>query len=235
MSKTIDVCLSPELLHLYPVENKLVVVVDILRATSCMTAGIANGVKSITPKADLEECRKLKEKGYIIAGERNGKHVEGFDLGNSPFGYMNEEYKGKKIGVTTTNGTVAINKSKNASEVIIGSFLNLSAVAEHCKKSPYDVLILCAGWKGKVNMEDSLFAGALVEALNETHKSACDPPLMMEKMYQAAKSDLLGFVQKSSHVSRLQKIGIGKDIEFCLEIDKYTEIPVLRGEELIKL
>ncbi|MCX2743371.1 2-phosphosulfolactate phosphatase [Mangrovivirga sp. M17] len=235
MSKTIDVCLSPDLLHLHSIEDKLVVVVDILRATSCMTAGIANGVESITPKASLEECRELKAKGYTIAGERNGEKVEDFDLGNSPFGYMDDELKGKKIAVTTTNGTVAINKSRNAKEVIIGSFLNLSAVAEYCKKSQYNLLVLCAGWKGKVNMEDSLFAGALVEALADTHESACDPPLMTAKMYEAAKDDLLGFVEKSSHVNRLKRIGIGKDIEFCLTIDKYSEIPVLKGEKLIKL
>ncbi|QCK16518.1 2-phosphosulfolactate phosphatase [Mangrovivirga cuniculi] len=235
MSKTIDVCLSPELLHLYSFGEKLVVVVDILRATSCMTAGIANGVESITPKANLEECRALKSEGYIIAGERNGEKVEDFDLGNSPFGYMNEDLKGKKVAVTTTNGTVAINKSRNAKEVIIGSFLNLSAVADHCKNSPHNVLILCAGWKGRVNMEDSLFAGALVEALSDTHESACDPPLMTAKMYEAAKHDLIGFVEKSSHVNRLKRIGIGKDIEFCLSIDKYSEIPVLKGEKLIKL
>ncbi|MEQ8573117.1 MAG: 2-phosphosulfolactate phosphatase, partial [Fulvivirga sp.] len=104
--KTVDVCLSPDLIHLYDVSDKVVVVVDILRATSCMTAGLANGVKSITPFENLEQCQAMKHQGYLIAGERNGQKVDGFDLGNSPFDYMDEKVKGKKVAVTTTNGTV---------------------------------------------------------------------------------------------------------------------------------
>ena len=166
MSRTIDVCLSPDLMHLYPVKDHAVVVVDILRATSCMTTALAHGIESITPFAKLEECLALKAEGYYTAGERDGKKVDGFDLGNSPFEYMDPNLRGKKIAFTTTNGTQAIVKSFGASEIIIGSFLNMGAVVDHLKSLRENILVVCAGWKGKVNLEDTLFAGAVVLKLN---------------------------------------------------------------------
>src|SRR5882672_9962544 len=110
--KSIDVCLSPELMHLYDVKDRTVVVVDILRATSCMVTAFAHGVDSITPFADLNACRVMKQKGYITSGERDGKMVDGFDKGNSPFEYTGADIRGKKIAFTTTNGTQAIEKAK---------------------------------------------------------------------------------------------------------------------------
>lgn len=226
--KTVDVCLSPDLMHLYSLHDKTVVVVDILRATSCMTTAFAHGVKNITPFAGLEECRAMKVNECFTAGERNGEKVEGFDLGNSPFEYMNEKLKGKSIAFTTTNGTQAIEKSKGAKEIIIGSFLNLSAVAKHIKQNDNNVLIVCAGWKGKVNLEDTLFAGALIEKLGEAIKPDCDAPLMALHLYQEGKNDMVEFLKNSSHVQRLNKLHIHKDIEFCLTPDQYNVVPVLR-------
>lgn len=232
----IDVCLSPDLLHLYDISDRIVVVTDILRATSCMTAGIANGVDHIVPVSTLEECRALGKQGYVTAAERNGDIVEGFDMGNSPFSYMEPHMKGNKVAVTTSNGTIAINKSKEAVQVVIGSFLNLSAVVEHLRKQERNLLVLCAGWKGKVNLEDTLYAGALVEALQSTHASECDAPLMAARLYTLAKGDMLGFMKDSSHVQRLQRLGISKDIEFCLtSVDEYDVVPVLKGAEIRKL
>lgn len=233
--RTVDVCLSPDLLHLHEVEGHLVVVVDILRATSCMTAGIAHGVKSITPFMDMEECMLMGAKGYLTAGEREGKKVDGFDLGNSPFDYMDEKVKGQDVAVTTTNGTVAIEKSKAATEVIIGSFLNLSAVADYIKSREENVLILCAGWKGKVNLEDSLFAGALVNALKPEFENACDAPMLAETSYLEMKQNLVQRVQSSSHAKRLSRLNIHKDIEFCLQHDEYDVVPVLKGDRIVKL
>ena len=150
-------------MHLYDVRDKTVVIIDILRATSCMTTAFAHGINSITPFAKLEDCIAMKAKGYFTAGERDGKKVDGFDLGNSPFEYMEEKLKGKKIAFTTTNGTQAIAKAIEAREIIIGSFLNLSAITSHLLESNNKVLLVCAGWKGKVNLEDTLFAGAIVD------------------------------------------------------------------------
>ncbi|HEY8401757.1 MAG TPA: 2-phosphosulfolactate phosphatase [Cytophagaceae bacterium] len=233
--RNIEVCLTPELVDLYGVENKVVVVVDILRATSCMTTAIAHGIKSIIPVATLDECKALKGQSCITAAERDGKMAEGFDLGNSPFSYMQEALKGKTIAMTTTNGTLAITKSKNAAEVIVGSFLNKSAVINYLISQPNDVLILCAGWKGKVNLEDTLFAGAVVEGVKGYFDSENDSAIAAQVLYQTARQDMLSFLSNSSHAKRLHNLNIKKDIEFCLTEDVYNVIPVLKGNSLVKM
>lgn len=230
--KTIDVCLSPDLMHLYNVQDRTVVVVDILRATSCMTTAFAHGIESIMPFAKLEDCLAKKAEGFYTAGERDGKKVEGCDLGNSPFEYMSPELQGKKIAFTTTNGTQAIAKSEGAREIIIGSFLNLSTVASYLRKGSNNVLVVCAGWKGKVNLEDTLFAGALVELLKDCIEPDCDAPLMAQHLYNQAKEDMVYFLKDSSHVKRLAKLNIYKDIEFCLTPDQYSVLPILKNKVL---
>jgi 2-phosphosulfolactate phosphatase len=232
--RTVDVCLTPDLMHLYDVKGQAVVVVDILRATSCMTTALAYGVEAIAPFAQLQECLAMKAEGYYTAGERDGKKVDGFDLGNSPFEYQDPKLKGQRIAFTTTNGTQAIVKSLGASEIIIGSFLNISAVAEHLNALSNDVLIVCAGWKGKFNLEDTLFAGALIEKLKSVLKPACDSPLAAQHLYNNAKENLLEFLSNSSHVQRLAKLNIKKDIEFCLTHDVYSTVPILR-DNLLRL
>ena len=226
--KTIDVCLSPDLMHLYKVHDKTVVVVDILRATSCMTTAFAHGIESITPFAKLEDALSMKSKGFYTAGERDGKKVDGFDLGNSPFEYMDQKLRDKKIAFTTTNGTQAIDKSRAAQEVVIGSFLNLSSVVRHLLFGKNNILIVCAGWKGKVNLEDTLFAGAVVEKLKDFIEPDCDAPLAAQRLYNMAKDDMVKFLSTSSHVKRLAKLNIHKDIEFCLTPDQYQVVPVLK-------
>ena len=226
--KTIDVCLSPDLMHLYDVRDKTVVIIDILRATSCMTTAFAHGISSITPFAKLEDCIAMKAKGYFTAGERDGKKVDGFDLGNSPFEYMDEKLKDKKIAFTTTNGTQAIVKAIDAREIIIGSFLNLTAVTNHLVEGDNNVLMVCAGWKGKVNLEDTLFAGAVVDILRDHIEPDCDAPLAAQHLYATAKKDMMGFLANASHVKRLAQLNIHKDILFCMTADQYSVVPRLR-------
>lgn len=233
--KTIDVCLTPDLLHLYNVEDKIVVVVDILRATSCMTTAIAHGVESIVPVASVEKCQAWQQQGLLAAAERNGIMIEGFDLGNSPFSYMNPEIKGKSIAVTTTNGTQAISKSQRAKKLIIGSFLNLSAVVSFLQNQAEDILIVCAGWKGRFNLEDTVFAGAVAERLTAQFTAACDSTLAAVSLYHAARHNLMSFLSNSSHVQRLARLEIHEDVEFCLTIDRYDAIPVLHGKKLVKM
>ncbi len=235
MSK-IEVCLSPELIHLHDLTDKIVVVVDIFRATSTMVTGLANNVASITPVAGLETCRSMKEQGYIIAGERNGKTAEGFQLGNSPLSYLNNAFAGEKIAVTTTNGTLTIEKSKKGSaEVLIGAFLNLQATADYLANKGKDILIHCAGWKGMFNLEDSLYAGALISSLAEKFNFDCDGAIAMKALYESNKADLKGFLGQASHAKRLQNHNIEADIDFCLTLDKYNFIGKLEGEELVKV
>lgn len=236
MSKKIDVCLSPELLNLFNLNGKIVVVVDVLRATSCMVTALSEGVEEIYPVASLDECRSLKNKGYLTAAERGGEQMEGFDLGNSPLRYLNRAYAGKKVAATTTNGTLAITKSAPyAKQVVIGAFLNLSALADYLHSQPEDVLVLCAAWKGKVNMEDTLFAGALVSKLSGDYELECDAPLASKTLYEAVEKDLYGYMQQASHARRLSKFGVEEDIRFCLKADQYTLIPVLKGDVLVPL
>ncbi len=230
--KSIDVCLSPELMHLYDVKDRTVVVVDILRATSCMVTAFAHGVESITPFADLTACQAMKGKGYITSGERDGKKVDGFDRGNSPFEYMGPDIKDKKIAFTTTNGTQAIEKALGGKKIVIGSFLNLSSVVKYLLFGENSVLIICAGWKGKVNLEDTLFAGAIMEKLRNHIEPDCDAPLAAQHLYNLAKDDMVKFLSNSSHVKRLQRLGIQKDIEFCMTPDQYSIVPVMAEGKL---
>ncbi|MCS6795894.1 MAG: 2-phosphosulfolactate phosphatase [Raineya sp.] len=230
---SLEVCFSPHLLALHTLSHKAVVAVDILRATSCMVTAIACGVEKILPLQDTEICKAMKAQGYLIAAERDGKQIEGFDLGNSPFSYMN--LAGKKIAFTTTNGTQVIKLSENAEKIIIGAFLNLTAVADYLAKEQKDVLIACAGWKGQVNVEDTLFAGALVAKLvQKGFVIANDSALLAKSLYETHKNHLLDFVNLCSHVQRLKNLGIQKDIEFCLQKDVYAVVPVLEDGEIIR-
>jgi 2-phosphosulfolactate phosphatase len=232
--KNIDVCISPDLLHLHKINNSIVVVTDIFRATSCMVTGFAYGVGSIIPVASVEECKQYQINGYIAAAERNAEKVEGFDLDNSPFSYMDQRLVGSKIAMTTTNGTFSISKAKNeAVKIIIGAFLNLQSVVNHLKNQPYDVLVLCAGWKGKPNLEDTLFAGAVVNALKDEYFLAEDSAIMAMRIYQQAEENLGKYLSNSSHIRRLQNLGIHKDISYCLQKDLYDVLPILRGNELV--
>jgi 2-phosphosulfolactate phosphatase len=233
--RNIEVCLTPELVDLYDAKGKVVVVIDILRATSCMTTAIAHGIKSLIPVASLQECKELQIKGFIAAAERDGKMADGFDIGNSPFSYMEKSLIGKTIAMTTTNGTQAIVKSKDAEEVVIGSFLNKSAIINYLSSQPNDVLLLCAGWKGKINLEDTLFAGAVIEGLHDIFDSENDSAIAALTLYKSAKNDIMKFLSKSSHVKRLKGLNITKDIAFCLNSDVYNVIPVLRGKELVMM
>ncbi len=226
---TIDVCLSPDLIHKYNLSGKIVVIVDILRATSCITTGLAVGVKSIVPVVSLEKCKEMKSEGFFIAGERGGQKVDGFDIGNSPFSYMEPRFKGSNIAITTTNGTVAIEKSADADLIIIGSFLNISAVAMYVMKFNLDVIVFCAGWKGRVSIEDTLFAGALAEKLEDSYESADDSVLLSKSLYQKEKNNLLQYVENAGHAKRLRKFNVIKDIEFCLSMDTYNVVPVIKN------
>ncbi|WP_420582662.1 2-phosphosulfolactate phosphatase [Reichenbachiella sp.] len=233
MKKNIDVCLSPNLIDLYDLEGKIVVVVDILRATSVMVTAMAHGAKEIIPVATLEEAKSYLDQGFLCAAERGGSQVDGFPLDNSPFSYMNEEIKDQPIVITTTNGTLAITKSTTADQVLVGAFLNIQAVADYIINQDKDVIVHCAGWKGKTNMEDTLFAGALVDLLTDTHELACDTAHLSLKYYQSVKDHLFETVKNSAHAKRLNKLHVIKDIEFCVKQSIYDLVPVLKEDKLV--
>jgi 2-phosphosulfolactate phosphatase len=231
---TVDVCYSPELLHLYNLQGRVVVVVDILRATSSMVTAFAHGVEKMVPVSKLQECMAYRKKGFLTAAERDGQKAEGFDLGNSPFSYMDESIQGKAIAITTTNGTQAIRLSISADTVVIGSFLNISAVARFVQMQQKSVIIVCAAWKGKFNLEDTLFAGALIEKLGSEYEAENDATLGANVIWEAAKADRRTFLENSSHVKRLARLDIVKDVDFCLQDDVYDVVPVWQGAYLTK-
>lgn len=231
--KKIDVCLSPELIKTYDLNNRVVVIVDVLRASSTMITALANGVHHIRPYASVKACKEMRRNGYLIAGERGGALVDGFDLGNSPLSYIDEAYFGEKLAMTTTNGTLAISLSQVADKIIIGGIINLAAVVKFLINQNKNVIVFCAGWKGKVNLEDTLFAGALVDLLEGDFESECDAPVVARAVYREAKNDFIGYLKNSSHVNRLKKLGIEKDIAFCLTPNQFDIVPELDGENIV--
>ncbi len=235
-AKKIDVCFTPALLPLYNIANATVVIIDIFRATSSICYGLHNGAKAIIPVASVDECLAYQNQNYLLAAERDGQVVDGFDFGNSPFSYTREKIEGKTIVLTTTNGTHALNKCKTeAQQIIIGSFFNLDAVCNYLISQGKNVLLLCAGWKDKFNLEDTLFAGAVVEQLNQNGFVCDDAGTASQDLYDLAKADLYAYTSKTSHSERLKKLGIEEDIKFCLQINVTTVIPVLNGDKLESL
>ncbi|GAA3981916.1 2-phosphosulfolactate phosphatase [Mucilaginibacter dorajii] len=230
------VCLTPALLPLFNVEEYIVVVIDIFRATSSICYGIENGAEAIIPVSQVEECSAYREKGldYLLAAERDGKVVDGFDFGNSPFSYTAEKVAGKTVVLTTTNGTHALHLSRAAKKIVIGSFLNLTALSTWLSAQNENVLLVCAGWKNNFNLEDTLFAGAVIDQLKSNDFELDDAAIAAYDLYQAGKHDINAYLKKTSHGERLKKLGIEKDIEFCLQVDVTTAIPVLDGERLVK-
>lgn len=233
--KQLEVCFSPELLHLHELKGKLVVVVDIFRATSTMIAALAHGVEEIQAFEDQEMCRAMKKKGYLIAGERNGQTLPGFDLGNSPLAFLKGDFAGQKLAMTTTNGTLALSKSAAADEILIGAFPNLSATIRYIRKQNKDLLIHCAGWKGRFNLEDSLYAGAMATLLQDSHQSMDDEVLAMRSLYEKEGHRLKEYLGQASHAKRLQNHGIEEDIDFCLKIDRYELVGKVINQKICKL
>lgn len=236
MKKVVDICLSPDLLHLFSLKDKIVVVIDVFRATSVMCTALNNGITEIVPISNLDKLNEFKSDEYIVAAERDGKIVDGYKYGNSPLHYHeNSDIKNKKLALTTTNGTRAINLSKNdASDVIIASFLNVTAVSNYLDNNKNDVIILCSGWKGQVSLEDTLYAGFLIDKLiNIGFKTQSDSSFLSRQLYIDSKSNLLKFVLQSSHKKRTENLGIDEDFKFCLQLDIYNNVPILKGNSVV--
>ena len=231
---TVEVCLTPELIHQFELKDKNVVIIDIFRATSCIVTGICNDVRRIYPVATVDECLAHGKGGKIMAGERGGQKIEAFDIGNSPYDYLSEMVRGRDVAVTTTNGTLAISKSQEAHQVIMGAFLNISATATHLLGLKRDVILHCAGWKGTVNLEDTLYAGAIIEHLGDAVQLINDSAYLSKSVFEKSKNELLGVALVSAHAQRLAGFGITRDIEFCMTLDKYHDVVVMKNEYLVK-
>ncbi len=233
----LDACFSPFLYPVYRDDDSIVIIIDILRATSAICTAFEHGAEKIIPVASVEEAREWKAKGYLVGAERDAIAVEGFDFGNSPFSYMGENVKGKTIVLTTTNGTQAIEAARGAYKVAIGSFLNITALSEWLYQEKRNVLLLCSGWKNKFNLEDALFAGAMTESLTALGDEFIlgDACLALKYLYLQARTEPYKFLSGSSHKERLSRLNLKKDIKYCLTPDQTKVIPILENGALIKL
>ncbi len=231
-------CLSPALLNLYDVRSSIVVIIDVLRATSTIATALHNGAKHIIPVDSVAECIRIgKQLEGITAGERDGRVAAGLEHGNSPFEYFPEFIKDKVLVLTTTNGTKLLHMAldKNAKGIITGSFPNISAVCNYLIKQNQPVILGCAAWKDRVNIEDTLFAGAVISRIKDHFDINCDASAMAETMYNDAKEDLYEFMKakNASHYHRLTNYGLEKDIRYCLANDGANVVVVFEDGKLV--
>ncbi len=232
----LEVCLSPALLHLFDTKGKVVVIIDVFRATSTIAAALHNGAKSVYPVASVEECISIGQsiENSITAGERDGKVAPGLEYGNSPAEYPRSFIEGKTLVLTTTNGTRLLHMVEEADTIITGSFLNLSAVCAFLIAQGKDVLLGCAAWKDRFNLEDTLFAGAVVNRIQAHFQSNCDSVRAASYLYQQCLGDdYISFLRDSSHYRRLSAFGLEKDMEYCATADLHPVVPILKGNELL--
>ncbi|MDD2303115.1 MAG: 2-phosphosulfolactate phosphatase [Prolixibacteraceae bacterium] len=233
----LEVCLSPAIYDKHADDHNIVVIVDILRATSTICTAIHNGVKSIIPVATVEEAREMKQQGYMVASERDGYVLDFADFGNSPFNFTPEIVGGKEIAYSTTNGTRCIHLASHSKAVVIGSFLNISVLTNWLIQQNAPILIFCASWKDRFSLEDTVYAGALAERLMNSGKfeTICDGVTASIDLWSLAKNDLFAYIQKAAQKSRLASKGLDDCIEYCLTDDLCPVIPIFQDEKLVDI
>ncbi len=231
----LETCLSPAIYEKHADDDNVVVVVDILRATSAICTAFHNGVKRIIPVSTVEEARQKKEAGYTVASERDGYVLDFADFGNSPFNFTEDRVRGKEIVYSTTNGTRCINMASHSKAVVIGSFLNITSLCEWIIKQEAPVLIFCASWKDRFSLEDTIFAGALAEKLLQSgnYETICDAVTASIDLWSMAKLDLNQYIMKAAQKGRLAEKGLDDCIDFCHQPDFTTVIPIYKDGELI--
>jgi len=236
MSKrNLETCFSPALFEPENISDSIVVIIDILRASSAICTAFANGAKSIIPVSEVSEARDYKSKGYLVAAERDGYVLDFADFGNSPFNFTKELVKGKTIVYSTTNGTGILNLSSSACKTVVGSFLNISAIVKFLVENEKSVLLFCAGWKNRFNIEDTVCAGAIAEKLMATglYETKCDSTHAAIDLWSLASPDPSGYIEKAAQRSRLRDKKLDDCIDFCLTADFTQTVPVLRNGVLV--
>ena len=233
--RNLETCFSPALFEAERHTDSIVVIIDILRASSAICTAFANGAASIIPVAQVEQAKDYKSKGYLVAAERDGFVLDFADFGNSPFNFTREKVEGKTIVYSTTNGTGIINLTLTAHISVIGSFLNIGALSKWLLSKNRDVLLMCAGWKNRFNIEDSVCAGAIAEVMINSGKYAtiCDSTFAAIDLWSLARPNLFGYIEKAAQRTRLRDKKLDDCIEFCLTTDYTDIIPVLRNGVLV--
>lgn len=234
MKPSIEVCLSPLLIEDFSLSGKIVVVIDVFRATSTIAQALNNGAKFVFPVKEVNTAIEFgKQFNCKIAGERNGQKIDGFDFGNSPLALTSSVVKGEKLVLTTTNGTQCIAASEEADDIICGSFVNEQAIVDFLNKEKKDTVLFCSGWKGKINIEDSLFAGSLLNEVKDEFNFEGDSELMIHDFF-LNNQNLIETCKNSSHYQRLSKHGSEQDLEFCLTRNSAPVLAIIKEGKIIK-
>ena len=233
--RKIETCFTPALYDLYHNPDSNVVVIDVMRATTSICAALEVGADKIIPVGTVEDAKRMKEAGYVLAAERDGIVLDFADFGNSPNLFTPERVKGKTIAYSTTNGTQAIKMASDAKNVIIGAFINVSNVVNFLTDDNSDVVLFCSGWKKRFNIEDTLCAGAIADKLLRTGKftTICDSTNAAIDLYNIAKDDLLGYIEKAAHRHRLRGIVSDEIVAYCHSIDTANVLPVYEEGALV--
>ncbi len=230
--RSVEACFSPGLFKdVLTTGDFIVVLVDILRATTTICAAVGNGVEAIIPVATHAEARRLKSEGYLVASEKDGVQLDFADFGNSAFSFTRDAIGGKTLVYCTTNGTRALALAKGVNDVVIGAFINISALTEWLAGQQKNVVILCSGWKNKFCLEDTLFAGALTDQLLETgrFRTECDSAHASMDLWDVAQGDVLGYIEKAAQRHRLKRLGLDDVIPYSFTCDQVTVVPVFDG------
>lgn len=225
----IEVSLSPVL---YPFRiisaPHVTVAIDLLRATTAVCAAFQAGCKAIVPLDTLDGIDRYRSLGFAIAAERNGAKVGNAEYGNSPTEYLRHDMSGVKLAYSTTNGTISILCSADATLSLVGAFANLSVLTSRLRLEGLDTVLLCSGWKNDFCLEDTLVAGAIIERLSDVAEPCGDAANMALAMWQLAKETPYAYCQKATHVHRLQRMGAAADIEFAFHQDTCPIVPELK-------
>ena len=225
MVKGLELYVNPLPLELEE-DVDLAVVIDVLRATSTIVSALAHGAKKVLPVSTISEAFALRERepDLLLAGERGGLKIEGFDLGNSPFEYDEETDSTREIVMTTSNGTTAALKSRRARAIVAASFLNFSSVISLLREFSGKVAIQCAGSGGEFSIEDFLLAGAIVSDFEHCANDACRAAKIV---FREAGGSIRSFIEENcGHAKKLSSIGFAEDVAFCARIDMYNVLPV---------
>lgn len=236
VSPRLEVCFSPALLHLYDTNGSVVVIIDVFRATSTIATALYNGAESVIPVASVQECIALGNniENSVTAGERNGQVVEGLQYGNSPSEYGKDFIEGKTLVLTTTNGTKLLHMVEGADTIITGSFLNVDAVCDFLLKANKNVLLACAAWKDRFNLEDALFAGAVVDKIKHAFDCNCDSARAANVLHNNLNgANPIEFLRDSAHYRRLSAYGLESDMEYCATPNLHPIVPILKDRKLV--
>ncbi|MCX7885268.1 MAG: 2-phosphosulfolactate phosphatase [Caloramator sp.] len=210
-------------------EGKNVVVIDVLRATSVITTALFNGATEVITAVEIEEALKYKDESTLLGGERKALKIDGFDLSNSPIEYKREVVLGKRIVLTTTNGTKAINKSMKAQKIFIGCMLNGKAVAKKIIEDNDDAFIVCAGTQGKFSLDDFICAGKIInDIIEEKDMNKDDFATAALLAYKDNMDDIISYVKNAFHYKYLISIGLEEDIKYCFRKDVFNIVPEYR-------